>query len=814
LKRKIVYGLMLVIIGFTLTFNVPSPLSAFSKDPINQRPLSALDKLEADYQAGKISLNKYLLYKVWRVSNSDRLPREYRLSSEEISLQSKTATMTILEIRENWHLLTSETQNQLGFVLQRPTDPNGGIDDKQHLLPKLYNTTNFVLHWTNGTDGGRATDAVPLDDTDMSGFPDYVENFAVIFENVWTFEVTTRGFPAPPSDLAEPDDINRKNPDGRYDVFIFNMRYYGYTDPEQWTSSSYSYIAVENDYAGFRTQGLEAMQVTAAHEFFHAIQFGIDLYEERWWMEATATHMEDEVYPEVNDNYQYLPGWFQFPDNGLESTIGFYEYGNFIFAKRLSEDFGDDIIREIWEEMVNSSGLTAINNILVHKNSSLVSEFSRFVTSNFFLEDMYVDGADYRQAITKWTTFKGVWLEYQYDAFLNLTIDSTNVNRDAWMDKWATDYITLKLDSSKPDYTYVVLFDGLDLTTNYLVKLATKKAGNISERIFQLDAQKNGNLSLVYDTFENITLIIANAGNTTSANPSWKVIINVLPPKPPPPPPVYDVAIIGVEPSTTIAFPEQTINILVTVLNNGTVRNETFNVSAYWGQLQIGTRLVIDLPPNTKENLTIFWTIPPGLLGEAKIWSNTTIREEETNIANNRLENGNLAIAAGIHDGAIINVVSKTIVGKGYSVPIDVIVQNQGNYTETFTVTCYVNASEIETKEMTLNSGERRVVTFSWNTTGYQEYRNYTISVYLHPVLNETDLADNTGLGGTVLVTMVGDVNGDRMVDIRDIASIAIRYGSKKGGPRYAANYDLDGDGAIDIRDIAAAARRFGKRYS
>ena len=41
---------------------------------------------------------------------------------------------------------------------------------------------------------------------------------------------------------------------------------------------------------------IENLQFTAAHQFFHAIQFGYDAYEDAWFMEGTAAWIEDEVY--------------------------------------------------------------------------------------------------------------------------------------------------------------------------------------------------------------------------------------------------------------------------------------------------------------------------------------------------------------------------------------------------------------------------------------------------------------------------------------------------------------------------------------
>ena len=49
-----------------------------------------------------------------------------------------------------------------------------------------------------------------------------------------------------------------------------------------------------------------ALQVTAAHEYFHLVQFGYDINEDGWIMESTATWAEDEVFDSINDNAQYL----------------------------------------------------------------------------------------------------------------------------------------------------------------------------------------------------------------------------------------------------------------------------------------------------------------------------------------------------------------------------------------------------------------------------------------------------------------------------------------------------------------------------
>jgi len=489
------------------------PLTVDSGSP------SVLERLRNDYVSGRLSIDQYILYKVWAVFAPGRLTfTEYALSFEELTAYRKCGSMVVLEVKRNWHRLSSDVQNQLFWLLERPTDSD------LHVLPQLYTSPSghFVLHWTNGADEGKAADATTLA---------YVQTFAEIFDYVWNFEINTRGYPTPPDDTNIPPNnpSENGNPDGKYDVFIYNMAAYGATAPEQTTAPSISYIRVDNDYEGFPGTQLGCMQVTAAHEFFHAIHFCYDLDEPDWWYETTATYMEDEVYPDVNDNYQYLPDWFQNCDwYGLESIVGLHEYGNFIFAKRLSEDFGDAVIKDIWTEMKVTNGFTAINNVLTSKGSSMVSEFNKFTMANFFLEDMYVDGADYRNAVTGKTSFNGVYLEYQYNEAtgkLPFTINNTNVKRNAWMDKWATDYITITMSGATSPY--IITFDGLDDTTQYDVSLVTKVGVGVpTKQDFTLNAHKDGRMELAYNSgYTNVVLIIRNSGNTSTKNPSWRVII-------------------------------------------------------------------------------------------------------------------------------------------------------------------------------------------------------------------------------------------------------------------------------------------------
>ncbi len=99
----------------------------------------------------------------------------------------------------------------------------------------------------------------------------------------------------------------------QFDVYLSQLAddgLYGFCAPEEKVPGQrfvYSgYCVLDNDFVEFPRGPLPSLQVTAAHEFFHAIQFAYDATEDRWFMEATATWAEERYADDIDDNRQYL----------------------------------------------------------------------------------------------------------------------------------------------------------------------------------------------------------------------------------------------------------------------------------------------------------------------------------------------------------------------------------------------------------------------------------------------------------------------------------------------------------------------------
>ena len=198
-------------------------------------------------------------------------------------------------------------------------------------LDKSYDSGIIRFHYT--TSGYHA-----VNNSDINGnsIPDYIDSVAMIFNNVTNLLHNKMGYLQPPSDGYYSSDRDKGGSE-HYDVYIRNLssRYYGYVQPEEFAQSTgdneksisrkeknafTSYMAMRNNYKNFPLEELMNIKVTIAHEYYHAIQFGYDGWEKPWLLESSAVWMEEEIYDEINDCYQYMEEWFNFPHRSLDEN--------------------------------------------------------------------------------------------------------------------------------------------------------------------------------------------------------------------------------------------------------------------------------------------------------------------------------------------------------------------------------------------------------------------------------------------------------------------------------------------------------------
>ncbi len=317
--------------------------------------------LQKAYNNGEMDYRTALNNKVAALLNKNSLPAEYRSDTP-----IKSGTQVLAEAKANPYLLYGANQ----VILARPVI----AAEATHLTANGH----FNIHYT--TNGADAVDAA---DSAGRGWPDYIENFSAYLETAWNTE-TSGGL------------MGYRDPPFPIDVYVKQLgNLYGYANYD--TSPADAYIVLRSNYTGFpgnydpAGQVAGDMKVTAAHEFFHIVQLQyIDVMDvnnsaDDWWAEATATWMEDEVFPEVKDYINYLGEWFSYPNYSLDSTSGTYEYGTALWGKYLSSRYGRGIIRTIWDDIRVGAGgidaLKAITNELVARGT-LQSAYISFETAN------------------------------------------------------------------------------------------------------------------------------------------------------------------------------------------------------------------------------------------------------------------------------------------------------------------------------------------------------------------------------------------------------------------------------------------------
>lgn len=297
----------------------------------------------------------------------------------------KDATLYVLQLQRLWPLLSPEVRQTINRLKTQQQDQNVCRTTLSGPT-EVYTTPHFVIYYTL-----QGSDQVPSQDTDDNGVPDYVENVGRAFERSWEVIIETQGWTPPPL------ETNAQ----QYPVYLLNFLYYGVTCADRVIGdnpnsvnrveryAALSHIALENDYIGFQGVASDLLQVSAAHEFLHAVQFGYDASEDpfdaAWLYEGTATWVEDEVFDEINDNWRYLKTFFETPDLCLSyysSSLNTRIYGTWIFFRYLSEHAGGaQQIRAIWEATVEENNVQALITALRASGRSLPDIYTDFATA-------------------------------------------------------------------------------------------------------------------------------------------------------------------------------------------------------------------------------------------------------------------------------------------------------------------------------------------------------------------------------------------------------------------------------------------------
>lgn len=241
-----------------------------------------------------------------------------------------------------------------GSEAQRVDKLGSGIqaDRPRPVLPFYLDAPGGLFRVHYATDG---PDAVPPNDLDADGIPDYVVEAVFALEHSWLMQQRYQAPPQPPS-----DGVAGGSP--ALDVYLRDLSmagpsgagYYGITIPDSVISSGggrwprfTTWMEIDNNFAAgdtnifgdtvFATTGIAGLRITCAHELHHVAQLGrfgnanvqLMLYEQM------ATYMELVCYPEYDDWRMYASKFFRDPAAyafGDASAFAGYVWGWFPLA--------------------------------------------------------------------------------------------------------------------------------------------------------------------------------------------------------------------------------------------------------------------------------------------------------------------------------------------------------------------------------------------------------------------------------------------------------------------------------------------------
>jgi hypothetical protein len=359
-----------------------------------ERPLPALTRVGADaltraLDRGALTEGQYALERARSLFRLGAVRREF---GQVAKPSPRNATPILRDLTVRLRFLRSADRARAAAILARPSANQTSCDPVRRLC----------FHWPNSTSA---------EDADLT---------MTSFAGVWDLEVLDYGYRRPLSD-----------DDGFTDIYlrdIGNQGLFGYcaSDDPNASSPSYpygdvsAYCVVDDDFIEFGTSQTpqEFREVTAAHEFFHAIQFAYDLFEDLWLMEGTAMLMEDQYADGVNDNVNYLDNSvLTSPPTAVDTGEGGFQYGAWIWWRFLVERFDELgnplVIRQIWERADASAdrdgagpdqvgpddySLQAVRNVIAARGRAFKPLFGEFARVNRFPARFYQEGRTYPAA--------------------------------------------------------------------------------------------------------------------------------------------------------------------------------------------------------------------------------------------------------------------------------------------------------------------------------------------------------------------------------------------------------------------------------
>lgn len=350
----------------------PNSIPGLQVTPAPASGLNTPQKIETARVAGQIDKDQAALYLAYALRDFQKLPPEYR------SDVPWDGTLPLLQLRQS--IQTNSLRSQAATAVEALL--SGTCDIQSASLPFAASSSHYYLEY--GAVGGGLS----------------VNDYVASLETAWATEVTSFGWAAPPVKASNPPPGNKYHvrieplgpslygfvsSQGTYAGLVGDNPNTGWNDVDAYASC----MVLNSNYSGFPGTPQTALDATTAHEFNHSIQYGIGALSgsnqpDADFVEGGATWMEDEVFDNANDNYNYL--WPQF-----DVCMGEYKqspYPYWITFRGMVERYGtgvpggsEAVMQAFWElTSQNTAGnLDAMNQAFVIKEgTSLAAAYHNY----------------------------------------------------------------------------------------------------------------------------------------------------------------------------------------------------------------------------------------------------------------------------------------------------------------------------------------------------------------------------------------------------------------------------------------------------
>lgn len=303
-------------------------------------------EIKRDYDRGRLTLDQKVLYQFYAVKSPQQLPGNYQRSDAK---PVKCGTPALMDFYKHQSQISANTTARIKSMAPAPSQQ----------AAESYRSASgrFQINYTTSGE-----DAVPAQDTDNNGTPDFVEWVAQAADSSYRHQVQTLGYSDPIPDINNP-----------YQIYFEDIDFYGYTKANDGTTR----IVLHNNYEDFpenddpQSNQRGSIRVTVAHELKHAIQYAATGWsgETDQWTEMDATLMEEVVYDEVNDYYNYLTD----PESIFsDPETSFYpgSYYHVSWALFFEEKYGPQFWPSVWNIIKDDPDITMVDALSQQLESS------------------------------------------------------------------------------------------------------------------------------------------------------------------------------------------------------------------------------------------------------------------------------------------------------------------------------------------------------------------------------------------------------------------------------------------------------------